>query len=400
MSGARAVLARLLARAESARLRGSSKPASLSMASQRDAGEYIGLRALSAIESFHAQVALAEREGAIKVERDRHRGDGERLGRITVADLAVLAAHLGCETLESRNAVASALLEPSVGTLPVLEKVLGAWGTGGKVRGQGPEAAVDLADAARAVLARRADVGHERILRRESTRLFSDSKRLERLTPWLELLVSGELAATGLENEHVWAALGLRREPQPMLMAGEGVVMLEGMRRVPLVRPYLGLPVEAVRGIETTARAVLTIENLASFHDAARHPQAADVLLLYTGGMPSPAWRAAFGNMLADLGPETCLHHWGDIDVGGFRIAAQLAAIVRQRAMVLAPWLMSPVVLPAEILEHAHVPTSAERDAMVESARKAGWDELADALHERPIKLEQEMILPQLPSRD
>ena len=47
-----------------------------------------------------------------------------------------------------------------------------------------------------------ADGGGERILRKESVRLFGSrrSKHLERLTPWLELLVSGDLAAARMED--------------------------------------------------------------------------------------------------------------------------------------------------------------------------------------------------------
>lgn len=70
MSDARRVLERLLRKGERARLRGDASPASLPM-TEASARDYASLRTLSERESFHAQVAIADRAGAVKVERDR-----------------------------------------------------------------------------------------------------------------------------------------------------------------------------------------------------------------------------------------------------------------------------------------------------------------------------------------
>ncbi len=306
MSPAHATLERLLRKGERARLRGDESPASLPMTTTASAGDYLALQTLAEREAFHAAIALAARARAIDVERDRHRSDGERLLRITVADLDALAAHLGLELLDTRAARAEGLLQPWQERFPVLDAVLQTWRRDRPVRGQGPEAAADLADAARAVAALQDAGGGERILRRESVRLFGDSKRLERLTPWLDLLATGDTAASGLAREEVWSAIGLRREPQPLLLAGRGHVDLDGTV-LPLVRPYLGLPMEALRSLTSDARYLMTIENLASFHHAAAHPAAAQGLLLYTGGMPSPAWRRACARITAGLQAKATL---------------------------------------------------------------------------------------------
>ena len=215
MSAARQVLQRLLRRAESARRRRADEQVSLRMAS---VAEYAGLRSLAELDDFHAAIVLAERDGAIAVQRESRSGDGSRLLRISVAELAALARHLGVELLDDRVEQAARLLQPWRERFPILEEVLDTWRANRKLRGAGPEAAADGADAARAVAARLGDAGTERILRRESVRLFGDSKRLEKLTPWLEILVTGELAASGLAKEEVWSSIGLRREPQPLLL--------------------------------------------------------------------------------------------------------------------------------------------------------------------------------------
>ena len=402
MSDARRVLERLLRKGERARLRGDATPASLPMTTEASARDYLSLRTLAERETFHAQIAVAERAGAIAAQRDRHRGDGDRLLRLTVVDLDALASHLGVPLLDARVREAARVLSPWRPHFPVLDDVLAAWRADRKVRGHGPEAAPDLADAALAVHARLADESQERILRRESARLFAGrplaSKRLEQLTPWLDLLASGQLVADGpIEKEHVWAALGLRREPQPLLVAGPGTLLLDGDVALPLATTFLGVPLDAVRGVRTDAACVLSVENLASFHDAARAAGADRMLVVYTGGMPSPAWRQAYARLLRSLPPDAPVWHWGDIDEGGFRIAAVLADTVTASGHRLQPWQMSPAdVLP--IPGHdASVPAPDVLQAMCRWAERAGWTSVADALRAQPLHLEQEALPARLP---
>lgn len=401
MSDAGPLLQRLLRRAESTRARGEDAPASLSMASARDAGEYHALSTAAQLERFHAAIALAERDGAIGVRRDRHRGDGEKLLRITVADVDRLARHLAVQTTAQRVDRAAATLAPWIARFPVVGDALALWRRGAKLRKHGPEAADDLAAAAFAVdaLLAGADAERgERILRKESARLFGDSKRIETLTPWLDILAGGELATSGFEKEQVWAALGLRKEPLPLLLAGRGIVELDDGSRVALPRSYLGFPAGAVRAIETPARGMLSIENPASFHDAARARGDAPVLLVYTGGMPSPAWRAAYRRILRCLPADAAIHHWGDIDEGGFRIAAKIAEAAREAGFALRPWLMQPDDVPMPIRRRTPPPSPAVLASMLRWAERAGWSDVAEALRREPVALEQEALDPALPA--
>lgn len=391
MRPARGTLERLLRKGERARLRGDASASSLSMTTEASASDYLSLETLSEREAFHAEIAMAERAGAVIVKRDRHRGDGERLLRITIADLDALAAHLGIQLLETRVDAAAKTLSPWQDRFLVIDDVLEAWHDNRRVRGYGPEAAPELADAARAVDASRDDPGSERILRRESVRLFGDSKRLEKLTPWLEVLVTGELAATGLQREDVWATIGLRREPLPLLLAGSGRVFLE-TAEIPLVRPYLGVPAGSLRRLATDAVYLMTIENLTSFHDSADDPAAAAGLLLYTGGMPSPAWRRAYLRIVEDLPATATVYHWGDIDEGGFRIAAVLAELARKAGRTLRPWQMSMRALHEVPANPPRNPTPTTLAAMRKWAVRAGWSDLADDLALHPLLLEQESL--------
>lgn len=393
MSPAQQALMRLLRSGERARSQGKSEAVSLPMTSAK-CPEYATLRTLSEIETFDAEIALAVRAGAIAAERERF-GEHPRLLRLQLVSLERLGAHLAVDLLSARVVQAAAQLADSAAAFPVVHEVLDAWTRGRQVRGHGPEAARDIADAAKAVVACRGDDTQERLLRRESVRIFRDSKRLEALSPWLDLLLTGELTASGLDNAQIWSALGLRREPQPVLVAGHGTAILP-QTTIALCRPYLGLPVDAVRTIETQARYVLTIENLTSFHDAARVLPDDDALLIYTGGMPSPAWRAFFARLLGSMPADCRLYHWGDIDEGGFRIAAQLAMVANADGRRLSPWLMSPQDFDIDALD-AEAPSAACLKKMTYWADKAGWQQIASALQQTPIRIEQEAIDPRFP---
>ena len=394
MSPAQQALMRLLRSGERARSQGKSEAVSLPMTAAK-CPEHATLRTLSEIETFDAEIALAVRAGAIAVERERFGGEHPRLLRLQLVSLERLGAHLGVALLSAQVAAADAQLADSAAAFPVVHEVLDAWTRGRQVRGHGPEAARDIADAAKAVVACRGDDTQERLLRRESVRIFRDSKRLEALSPWLDLLLTGELTASGLDNAQIWSALGLRREPQPVLVAGHGTAIMP-QTTIALCRPYLGLPVDAVRTIETQARYVLTIENLTSFHDAARALPDDDALLIYTGGMPSPAWRAFFARLLGSLFADCRLYHWGDIDEGGFRIAAQLATVANADGRRLSPWLMSPQDFDIDALD-AEAPSAACLKKMTYWADKAGWPQIASALQQTPIRIEQEAIDPRFP---
>ena len=389
---------RLLRSGELARSQGKSEAVSLPMTVAK-CPEYAALRTLNEIETFDAEIALAGGGGAVAVERERF-GEHPRLLRLNLVSLESLGAHLGIDLLSAQVVQATAQLADSVPAFPIVQDVLDAWARGRQVRGHGSEAARDIADAVKAVLACRSDDTQERLLRRESVRIFRDSKRLEALSPWLVLLLTGELTASGLENAQIWSALGLRREQQPVLVAGHGLAILP-QTTIALCRPYLRLPVDAVRTIETQARYVLTIENLTSFHDAARAlPDGAlhdgDALLIYTGGMPSPAWRAFFARLLVSLPADCRLYHWGDIDEGGFRIAAQLAMVANAEGRNLLPWLMSPQDFDTAALD-AEAPSAACLKKMTYWADKAGWPQIASAMQQTPIRIEQEAIDPRFP---
>src|SRR6185369_3477956 len=89
----------------------------------------------------------------------------------------------------------------------------------------------------------------------------------------------------------------------------------------------------AITGFTVSAvtSALLTVENLTTFHEMAlRQHESPQTLVLYTGGMPSPSWKRVYKILLSALPVAAKVLHWGDMDAGGFRIADHLAACAEQ----------------------------------------------------------------------
>lgn len=148
------------------------------------------------------------------------------------------------------------------------------------------------------------------------------------------MLTAESLSTPAAHWEHVLSGIGLRREPLPFYFAGRGHVRLRDDGERELSRDYVGFPPAQIVGFRGEVRWVLTIQNRETFHLAARAAASPEGLVLYTGGMPSPTWRRAYRVLSDALSTEVVFYHWGDIDVGGFRIAACLAETLGTRSLV------------------------------------------------------------------
>ena len=349
---------------------------------------YRALRSLKAKEDFEAMMAYAQAEGAIIVQRPRRDPHG-LIERIELTDVAKLASILDKVPHAVRVRSARALLAGRLGEHPVLNDVLSSWEKLKKVRGTGIDAAANWAMACDIIAYCRGQVAlgtTETPVRDASARLFKDSKRIEALVPCLDVLLAGSIGDAARADAEVLQELGLYREPQPVRLSGNVVVRRE-RGAFPLDRPYGALPPSTVLGLGSMPSQVLTIENQTTFHVWARQHCDSDMLCLYTAGMPSPAWRAMYLRLLSELPVSTPVLHWGDVDEGGFRIAAFLSRCTAQTGHSLLPWKMHP----------SDIPESQRRDAparsvirMVKYAGEAGWYDIARALAEAKLVAEQE----------
>jgi len=375
------VLAGLLKRGERARLRGSDRAIQVSF-KPRDSPYW----SLSYDERQHCHLRLiaAARAGAVQLQRSKRGGEDRPVEKIRLLDVDALAAFLGTATVSESVREARAVLAPWLNRSPRVGELLDAWAGLKSPRGLGTDSAHDLAAALQVLDALQQEEGEDQIVRVLSRRLFHDSKRIEALFRHLDIMSAESLSSPARQQEEVLAALGLVKEPQPFLVAGTGTLKLDAAQVCPIIRPFIGVSNRHLSGYSGAPGWVLSIENLTTFHQASQHPDAAAGLIVFTGGMPSPSWCRAYACILDALPDSIPVYHWGDIDQGGFKIAAYLKhrCIARHG---FHPWLMDAgefdgaVCLPVSAVIHAH---------MVRSAREAGWEALARRMLAQAVEQE------------
>lgn len=334
---------------------------------------------------------LAARDaGAVTLQRDKLNPNDGLFERIDLVDGQALARFLGRKTYADQLAQTVAQLEPLQAEFPVIQEVIGRWTSMAKVRGLGPQDTRAWIDAAKTIqaCATRSQDAVAAPVREFSARLFLDSKRIEALTAQLDVLLIGSIEESRRAAAQVWQELGLFREEHPVLLAGQ-VHIARGRATGLIDAPYMGLPAATILRVASAVIEVITIENKTTFHSEAKRRQDEKILLIYTAGMPSPAWRAMYLRLLGSLPPTTPINHWGDVDEGGFRIASTIAVVAKAAGFDLQPYGMSPEDVPLEMRVRASTRTL---ERIHHFACAAGWPELGRAMLRAEFVAEQEAL--------
>ncbi|CAN5919738.1 DUF2220 family protein [soil metagenome] len=394
---ARKALERLLARAENAAAKAPAQSDRVGRLvtlplSDKSFPEYLGLHRHADKAVCNASLQLAERDGAISVEWDHRAGERAHIQRIVLRDGARLARHLGVEPRWDAVAQAERQFEPHVARHPVLTHVLDAWRRGNLLRGTRPGEVASWLDAIQVMQYCASKCGDDIAIRRLSASLFRDSKRIEAIWPALDALVQGDAAMVQSEMEDLFSQLGLVKFPPTLLVAGN-VAVLYGDETVRASRPYVGFAPSVIRSVKiepASGRRLLTVENLTTFHElAGRRP--GDAIVIYTGGMPSPSLKRAYAMFLKALAPTASVHHWGDIDLGGFRIASHIALCCKLEGRSLRlHGMRADAVLPGTVARRELVPSA--RSEILRICERWGWGDEAAALG--TMAVEQEAMDP------
>ncbi len=381
-------LERLLSAGEKAAAGKRSRQAALT---KSDLSEYREFTSLQKKESFEATMRAARAEGAVDLVWEDGKAEIGFIERVNLYDAKRLAKFLGVILAQDQVVLAKDQLSPLALQFSVIEEILQRWTELRKTRGLGPNSVSDWLDAARTIEFCQRDVANKAIslpIREASARLFNDSKRIERLTGPLDILLANSTEAGIREPSAVWRELGLFREEHPVRLAGD--VILERERVIArLDAPYMGLSANTVTRLVDIPESLMTVENLTTFHSEARRRCNEHVLLIYTAGMPSPAWRAMYIRLLTELPNKVPIFHWGDIDEGGFRIAATLAQDARTVGHTIQPWSMHPDDVPTDLRCKA---TPRTLDRIRHFARTAGWDTLGESVAQAGFTVEQESL--------
>lgn len=386
---ARSLLENLLSAGEKAKAGRRSRPPALT---RSYLAEYQQLASLPKKESFEATMRAARAEGAVDLTLENTVGEMGFIQRIALIDIRALAKFLGVTLVEDKVSQAETLLIPFADQFPVIKDVLHQWAQLRTVRGLKSDSVQDWIDAIKTIDYGRKAIGNQNIelpIREASAKLFNDSKRIEKLSASIDVLLANSVDAEKREAASVWQELGLFREEQPARLAGNVVIERDRVCTV-LDKPYIGLNANAILRLVTVPQLVMTIENLTTFHSEARRCCDDDVLLIYTAGMPSPTWRSMYQRLIKELPNSVPIYHWGDIDEGGFRIAATLAQDTVATGHVLRPWRMYPTDVPDD--KPRRKATTYTIEKIMYFAALAGWQELGKAVANAGFTIEQENL--------
>lgn len=389
-SVAHEALRKLLASAETAHAKGGAARRVTLALTGSSFPAYLQLARAEDKQAANTAFMLAERAGAVDIEWDSRAGERAHAVRLVLRDPQALSMHLEVEPRWEEVARARKHLEPLVPVFPVLSEVLERWSRGQKVRGTAAADVADWVDACRVVEYSRANSGQDLPVRRVSAYLFRNSKRILEIWRQVEVVSTNDVQPTQNDVEEVLAGVGLVRFPPTFLVACDGQVRgASGL--VPALGPYLGLAPSQVQEIvlSSPAQVLLSVENLTTFHElAAIRPEGG--VLLYTAGMPARSWTSAYARVLRSLPADCRCLHWGDIDAGGFRIAAHLARACEAQGRRLH--LHSMVWRPVGEVEVGRTLQASEVRQVASICERWGWEIEGRAITAATHPIEQEEL--------
>jgi hypothetical protein len=342
--------------------------------------------------AFHADLRAAESKGAISIDWDHRAGHDGQVVRIRLASLPDLTALVGERTSVEILDEARTGLMPLQLVVPAVSWFLDAWAEGKAPRGMHVGDWIRVRDAALAIEDCSSRDFAEVSERRASVTLFGDSKRLQTLIPALDALTAQRIDAEARPAEIVLATLGLVRHPSTLLIAGPGRLMSGESPSTAqchdIQRPYSGVSPRHVYGYAGNPAWLLTVENLTIFHElAAGNAGPLQGLVIYTGGFPSRAVLCAYLAIANATGESARLYHWGDTDLGGFRIAETIALAATSINRRISLWAMGDY----QFITNGRLMKDKEIGEIQNICARNGWTTAADAIACSRIAIEQEL---------
>jgi hypothetical protein len=357
-------------------------------------------RSAADLDAFQAILQGAERAGAVRLVNGRH-SQSHQVVRVRLSDPDRLASFLGRERAGTVAADLEAAIraslppgaDPWVGEL--LDRCAARWRRGESAWKAEPGDRAHCMERF-AILGALAAGLHRGDQRSFSASLFRDrdsdgSKVFERHRGQVIAMLREVVPSDGSDDE-LLAGLGVVRFPPPVELSGPVEVDLAAAGRPGAILPCDLPPFATVRsewlgGLRWSGapvRALLTIENRTSFERHVREVAQPDACVVYVGGMPSaPVLRAL--RTLLGARPDLETFHWGDFDVGGLRILANLR---EELGVEIRPHLMDAETVAAK----GRSVRAAVPPALRASPGCVG--EMAARLHATNVMLEQERVDP------
>lgn len=222
-----------------------------------------------------------------------------------------------------------------------------------------------------------------------SIHLFNDSKRLEAI----ENKVSRILTDYGNFDPDldILSEFNVVSNPGFVYLKGKGVLSfnngeidLEALAGEVALGTYL---INNLAVKELDVQRILTIENLTSFHTY----KPKDELVIYLGGYHNSI-RREFLKKLYEYNSAIEFYHWGDIDLGGFRILNHLR---KKTGIPVKSYLMDVETLKKYFEYCKPIENKSYLDSLRELISKEEYEEFRETVAfmvEKRVRLEQEII--------
>jgi hypothetical protein len=167
-----------------------------------------------------------------------------------------------------------------------------------------------------------------------STQLFNDSKLLEGLTSVLVKLLEPASPKELLceSPEKILAYWGISKFPPSFKIKGcLKIKTALGEVDISAAWPYVEFPPDGIIGFNIGIHPpyILFIENKTTYQRYTREINDGG-WVLFTNGFPSRHWQALFKEISHFIPIDIPIYHWGDIDVGGYRILVFLARLLKR----------------------------------------------------------------------
>jgi hypothetical protein len=246
--------------------------------------------------------------------------------------------------------------------------------------------------------------GDSSTVRAFSVRAFQNSKEFERIYQNEFLRLAREydegLKAACEEQElsqrDQLAYLGIYARPELYELAGRCSIQMESgvVDLAPFYPLGIALPstqVEHLRAIQLNGiRQIVFIENKTNYDEYLQSEITPDTLAVYQGGFLSPAKQRFFQILGRDIGTDIEVLFWGDIDLGGFQMFAQLQAIIPT---------LKPMRMSAEVVNQFHEQGLARPQAYLDRLKDAlknnqypMFSDVIQTVIKRKVTIEQEVF--------
>lgn len=227
-------------------------------------------------------------------------------------------------------------------------------------------------------------VGTETFVRDFSVRIFKNSKIFEGLSSKVVNLLYeyGDFP----DKDQVLGNLNIIKNPTYVNLKGAGIISIKG-QIIDLSKLSSDVAVSAamlsdIDSIEVTGKAVITIENLTSFHTFYDE----DMFVIYLGGYHNSVRRELI-KKIYQQNTNILFYHFGDIDAGGFYILEHLK---HQTGVNFRPYKMDLATLK-KYCNYSKKLTDNDRHRLLK-LKESEFKEVICCMLENNYKLEQEAI--------